>query len=58
MACHPATDMKKSKHVTVFVLILAVVIAGVIWLKRELAIDGCLDSGGRWNYSLSQCEKA
>lgn len=37
----------------------ALVIAGfiVFWLaKGFLAIDRCLDSGGRWNYEVKQCE--
>lgn len=42
------------------VLILAVVAAllfiAVSWARRELAIDRCLDHGGRWNAARSICE--
>jgi hypothetical protein len=31
-------------------------IIGVIWVKQFLQIDECLDSGGRWNYDLKECE--
>ncbi len=41
-------------------LILAVVAAllfvAVGWVRRELAIDRCLDHGGRWNAAQSACE--
>ena len=41
-------------------LILAVVAAllfvAVSWVRRELAIDRCLDHGGRWNAARSACE--
>ncbi|MEJ1097689.1 MULTISPECIES: hypothetical protein [unclassified Pseudoxanthomonas] len=49
--------MKKKTRVMVIVLILVLAIAAGFWLKRQLAIDICLDGGGLWNYSLSQCEK-
>ena len=26
------------------------------WFKEFLAIDSCLDHGGRWNYELGECE--
>ena len=48
--------MKKNKTVIVAVIFI-VGVAAAFWLRRDLAIDGCLDSGGRWNYSLSHCEK-
>ncbi len=41
-------------------LILAVVAAllfvAVSWVRRELAIDRCLDHGGRWNAARVACE--
>lgn len=33
------------------------VIAPGLWLKRQLAIDSCLDEGGRWDYSLLRCDR-
>lgn len=26
------------------------------WLKQQIAIDRCLDAGGRWNYDDGFCE--
>jgi len=26
------------------------------WIKEFLAIDSCLDRGGRWNYEMEECE--
>lgn len=26
------------------------------WLSSQSPIDGCLDQGGGWNYSISQCQ--
>ncbi len=31
-----------------------VVIFGV-WFRREMLIDGCLDSGGAWDYQRNIC---
>jgi len=39
----------------VSILVLAIAVA--LWLKRQPAIDICLDGGGSWNYASSQCEK-
>jgi hypothetical protein len=41
--------------------VLAIAALGAVtWLavhlRREIAIDRCLDNGGRWNYSASVCE--
>jgi hypothetical protein len=49
--------MKKTTRVLVALVVLVVVILGGFWLKHQLAIDGCLDAGGRWNYSLLKCER-
>ena len=48
--------MKKIGAIVLLVLVIAVVISSVFWVKRELAIDSCLDNGGRWNAKLSVCE--
>jgi hypothetical protein len=44
------------RNVVLLFALLATVIASLIWLKRFLAVDSCLDRGGRWNYELSTCE--
>jgi hypothetical protein len=42
-------------------LILAVVVALALWwwpsARRWLAIDRCLDLGGRWDYAEERCEQ-
>jgi hypothetical protein len=38
------------------VLVLAIVLLGP-WLKNQLDIDRCLDSGGRWSYERGSCER-
>lgn len=41
-------------------LLAAVAVAALVaswpWLKTEVAIDSCLDAGGRWNYGAELCE--
>lgn len=34
----------------------AVVVWALLWVRRELLIDGCLDMGSRWDYALDECE--
>ncbi len=43
---------------SVGVLLIALLVAGVLWAKRELAIDRCLDAGGQWNYDDRMCKQA
>lgn len=41
-------------------LVLALFLAGLagffFWARTPLAIDRCLDQGGRWDYLLDVCE--
>jgi hypothetical protein len=38
-------------------VVAAAVIATVFfWLRQELKVDACLDSGGRWNSDQMECE--
>lgn len=37
------------------VLLLALLMAGGLWAKRELEIDRCLDASGQWNYDARLC---
>jgi hypothetical protein len=46
--------MKKTIWVTASI---AAVLVFAWWAKGQLAIDSCLDSGGRWNYEKSVCER-
>ena len=40
----------------VLTLAMAVVIIVVAFLRHHLRIDGCLDSGGAWNYAEGRCD--
>ncbi len=46
----------KSKKIFILILTVIYLIAIFIYLKREVAIDKCLDNGGRWNYEKNVCE--
>jgi hypothetical protein len=37
-------------------IVVVAILALAYWLKGELAIDACLDGGGRWDYSSRKCE--
>jgi hypothetical protein len=49
--------MKKFVLIALLVGAAAVAIAWP-WLRNEIAIDSCLDAGGRWNYDEKRCEGA
>ena len=42
--------------VVVSAAIGAVVVAALNHFHRDIAIDSCLDLGGRWNYETKECE--
>ena len=45
-------------HAIKKILLIAAVVAFVLggwWLRGQLAIDSCLDNGGRWDYEASVC---
>jgi hypothetical protein len=48
--------MRKSFVFFTFALTVVTLAWFVLWLMSELAIDGCLDRGGRWNYEVKACE--
>jgi hypothetical protein len=37
--------------------IVLLVLACGHWIRQQLLIDGCLDSGGRWNGAAAACER-
>jgi len=37
-------------------IVLALFIIFAYWFNGQIAIDKCLDSGGRWDYDKSLCE--
>jgi hypothetical protein len=39
------------------ILVLLSLIACVLWTRRVLLVDRCLDNGGRWNTTLGRCER-
>lgn len=47
---------KTIKIVVATLIILTLTYFGFIKVKRFFEIDGCLDKGGRWNYSTGKCE--
>lgn len=49
--------MKRPLIAGILLLAVALVAAGV-WFGREVAIDSCLDRGGRWDYERAACEGA
>ena len=50
--------MRKSVRLTLAALAAVALIICGYWLKGFLAIDRCLDNGGRWNYDRGECEYA
>jgi hypothetical protein len=50
--------MSRKARVTVLVAVAALAIFVGVWFMRWLAIDRCLDAGGRWNYATRACEFA
>lgn len=38
-------------------VVALVLVAAGLWVRQFLQVDGCLDSGGRWNYDDSICER-
>ena len=47
--------MKAKKNILFALSVIALIVLG-LWFKSCIAIDSCLDSGGRWNYELKNCE--
>lgn len=49
--------MKKLLLLALAVLMLAVLLGGFLFLRRQLNIDDCLDGGGRWDYANEVCDQ-
>jgi hypothetical protein len=47
---------RSRKWLIVAVTMVAVAVAALLYFRREIAIDSCLDLGGRWNYAAKECE--
>lgn len=48
--------MSRTARVTAFVAVVAFAVLAGVSLMRWLAVDRCLDAGGRWNYTARACE--
>ncbi|HMN35651.1 MAG TPA: hypothetical protein PKE36_09660 [Chiayiivirga sp.] len=46
--------MRRSHRIALLPAI-AVPITGAWWLRKEIAIDSCLDDGGAWHYITGKC---
>jgi hypothetical protein len=44
---------------TIFVVLAAVVVITLVgmYVRRQLAIDACLDHGGRWDHAANRCNE-
>ena len=46
-----------SRRAVLVAIALAVTLAVAWWIRGQLLIDRCLDSGGRWDYDSAECER-
>ena len=46
--------MRRS-HKVALMLAIVVLVAGFWWLRKEMAIDSCLDDGGAWDHIANKC---
>jgi len=51
-------DSAMGDSISVIILLSIIVFAAwvVIALGEQIAIDSCLDHGGRWEYQIGECE--
>lgn len=45
----------RSKRLLILLIVLALLLLVGWYLRRQLAIDSCLDLGGQWDYSTNEC---
>ena len=48
---------RRWKWLVVSILISAVIVAALVYFRGQLAIDSCLDLGGRWDYERNVCDQ-
>lgn len=48
----------KTRKILFGAFVLALLVAGGLWLRNEMQIDSCLDRGGRWDQERQICEGA
>ncbi len=49
---------RSKKRIAWLCVVAALLVAGVLWLSREIRIDKCLDAGGAWDYDAENCRTA
>lgn len=57
-AMNKTSPMTQLLRAGIILSIAAAVVAGGIWLDREMSIDSCLDRGGAWDYQQARCKMA
>jgi hypothetical protein len=45
-----------AKSTAIAIVILLLLVAGAMWFRDFLAVDKCLDRGGRWDEETHSCE--
>lgn len=50
-----AKTLKTNRKLLLVLIVLLVVVPVAIWIRGFLAVDSCLDSGGRWSEELKTC---
>jgi hypothetical protein len=50
--------MSAKTKIALAAALVVMLLAAIVWPQIEnfLKVDACLDRGGRWNHSASQCE--
>jgi hypothetical protein len=52
------SGFRRTRQFTLIALVIVLVAAMVLsYARRQLQIDRCLDSGGRWDYANDVCER-
>ena len=50
--------MKRIGSAVALLLVVVALMAAGRWVKEFIAVDHCLDNGGRWNGADAKCEMA
>ncbi len=48
--------MKRAGALIFLIVLGATLLWGAMWAYRYLALDACLDRGGRWDYAKQACQ--
>jgi hypothetical protein len=47
----------RSKQIIIVLVAVVVITFLAMYVRRQLAIDVCLDHGGRWDYAANRCDE-